>query len=284
MYNLTSEINELNLLIESTKDEFNDYAESLLSEYAFDEVKPLLESAHFEAELIVTEAEDSKVNKLKEKFDAAKKKITDKFNSPAYTKKCKEIEDAIKEDPSVGEQLVEVPKTESTLKMIVSNAKKIVSKGSSALDDQLDLEIEQQTEQITLKKLMLKRKRIQTAIVVSIGVVAGIVIPFMIGFKVGVDEQKLMVSNKSDEEINEQMISKVALMKITNLISYIVQIATLFYGTIMAIRLVSLKKDIKGREKLLENMTTSKKVNGVLKQMTSDKAVTESYFDSLFDY
>ena len=163
MYNLTNELKELDLLIESTKEEFNDYAESLLSEHAFNDVKPLLESAHFEAELIVTEAEDDQANKIKEAGDEAKDKVNEKFNSPAYVNKCKEIEDAIKADPSVGEELVEVPAVDKICKEIISSTKK---------GEEIDKAILSQTETITLKQLMLKRKRIQTIIGVTIGAVA----------------------------------------------------------------------------------------------------------------
>ena len=199
MYNLTNEINELDLLIESTKEEFNDYAESLLNEYAFDEVRPLLESAHFEAELIITEAEDEQVNKIKEAGEEAKDKVDEKFNSPAYTKKCKEIEDAIKEDPSVGEQLVEVPDVDKICKEIVSSAKK---------GEELDKAALSQSETITLKQLMLKRKRIQTIIGVTIGVVAtagAMLVAVNISNKIKSKNERAMNTIKKMEDNEDEM-------------------------------------------------------------------------------
>ena len=189
MYNIDDEINELDLLIESTKEEFNDYAESLLNEYAFDEVKPLLESAHFEAELIITEAEDEQVNKIKEAGEEAKDKVSEKFNSPVYTKKCKEIEEAIKEDPSVGEQLVEVPAVDKICKEIISSAKK---------GEELDKAILSQSETITLKQLMLKRKRIQTIIGVTIGVVA----------TAGVAHAGKVINDKLKDKLNDKLYNR----------------------------------------------------------------------------
>ena len=227
MYNIKNELKELDLLIESTKEEFNDYAEALLNEYSFDEVRPLLESAHFEAELIITEAEDEQVNKIKEAVDEAKDKVEDKFNSPAYTKKCKEIEEAIKADPSVGEQLVEVPDVENICKDIIAYAKK---------GEKVDIAIAKRTETISLKKLMLKRKRIERVVIITLSIVFSIV-PFV-------------VIKKQNEKIYNSVLSgtdkpaKFDVAKIVSIISSIVGVASQWCSRIVSAQIQSLKRGI----------------------------------------
>ena len=276
MYNLTDEIYELDLLIESAKEEFNDYAESLLSEYSFDEVESLLESAHFEAELVITEAEDEQANKIKENGNKAKKKVEEKFNSPSYKKKCKEIEEAIKADPSIGEQRVVVPAVDKICKKIVSSAKN---------GKEIDNATLSQTETITLKQLMLKRKRIQTIIGVTIGAVSVAAIMLVtanivtniqskdkrgasIINKVADREAKAMTPGMTDEynklsSLREHMTNqfnhsrKKAMNKaiLLSFIGALVGLATAIYGVIMDIKIHKINKDI-------------------------ENGFTESYFDS----